>query len=69
MRLERILMGVAVAATLTTTVSARDYIRIAGSSTVFPFSSLVVEVLGNNPNFKMPVVESGGSSLGEKGAC
>ena len=62
-------MGVAVAATLRTTVSARDYIRIAGSSTVFPFASMVVEVVGNNPNFKMPVVELCGSSLGEEGAC
>ena len=25
--------------------------------------------MGNNPNFKTPVVESGGSSVGKKGVC
>jgi len=48
---------------------ARDYISIAGSSTVLPFASIVAEQLGKNPNFKTPVVESGGSSVGKKGVC
>ena len=48
---------------------ARDYISIAGSSTVLPFATIVAEQLGNNPSFKTPVVESGGSSVGKKGVC
>jgi phosphate transport system substrate-binding protein len=48
---------------------ARDYISIAGSSTVLPFATIVAERLGRNPNQKTPVVESGGSSVGKKGVC
>ena len=48
---------------------ARDYISIAGSSTVLPFATIIAEQLGKNPSFKTPVVESGGSSVGKKGVC
>ena len=48
---------------------ARDYISIAGSSTVLPFATIVAEELGKNPSLKTPVVESGGSSVGKKGVC
>ena len=48
---------------------ARDYISIAGSSTVFPFATIIAEKLGQNPAVKTPVVESGGSSVGKKGVC
>ena len=48
---------------------ARDNLSIAGSSTVLPFARIVAEQLGKNPNFKTPVVESGGSSVGKKGVC
>ena len=58
-----------VAFAMTSTASARDYISIAGSSTVFPFATIVAEKLGQNPKFKTPVVESGGSSVGKKGVC
>lgn len=47
----------------------RDYISIAGSSTVFPFVTIIAEKLGQNPAVKTPVVESGGSSMGKKGVC
>ena len=50
-------------------IHARDYVSIAGSSTVFPFATIVAEQLGKNPNLKTPVVESGGSSVGKKGVC
>ena len=59
-------------AALTTTSGialARDYISIAGSSTVLPFATIVAEQLGKNPSIKTPVVESGGSSVGKKGVC
>jgi phosphate transport system substrate-binding protein len=48
---------------------ARDYISIAGSSTVLPFATIIAERHGNNPSYKTPVVESGGSSVGKKGVC
>lgn len=52
-----------------TCAQARDYISIAGSSTVLPFATIIAEQLGNNPSFKTPIVESGGSSVGKKGVC
>ncbi|MBL6851546.1 MAG: substrate-binding domain-containing protein, partial [Alphaproteobacteria bacterium] len=33
------------------------------------FARIIAEQLGKNPNFKTPVVESGGSSVGKKGVC
>ena len=54
---------------LATVAQARDSISIAGSSTVLPFARIIAEQLGKNPNFKTPVVESGGSSVGKKGVC
>jgi len=58
-----------ITAVLSSTAVARDYISIAGSSTVLPFATIVAERLGRNPNQKTPVVESGGSSVGKKGVC
>lgn len=58
-----------VAFAMTSTAQARDYLSLAGSSTVFPFATIVAEKLGQNPKFKTPVVESGGSSVGKKGVC
>jgi phosphate transport system substrate-binding protein len=58
-----------ITAVLCSTAVARDYISIAGSSTVLPFATIVAERLGRNPNQKTPVVESGGSSVGKKGVC
>ncbi|MBZ4672087.1 MAG: periplasmic phosphate binding protein [Deferribacteraceae bacterium] len=46
--------------------SAREQIRIVGSSTVYPFSSYVAEEFGATTNFKTPVVESTGSGGGHK---
>lgn len=50
--------------------SARDQIQIAGSSTVLPYAKIVAETFGETfPNFKTPVVESGGSGAGLKEFC
>lgn len=50
--------------------AARDTIQIAGSSTVLPYASIVAEEFGNTfPQFKAPVVGSGGSSAGLKQFC
>ena len=49
--------------------SARDYINIAGSSTVFPFSSAVAEQFGRGSRFRTPKVESVGTGGGLKLFC
>ena len=54
---------------MTASAHAREYVSIAGSSTVLPFATIVAEQVGSNPNLKTPVVESGGSSVGKKGVC
>jgi len=69
MRFSGFLVGLVAATAMSTVAQARDYISIAGSSTVLPFATIVAEQLGNNPSFKTPVVESGGSSVGKKGVC
>ena len=63
------LSGVIFSLLFSTTAQARDSLSIAGSSTVLPFARIIAEQLGKNPNFKTPVVESGGSSVGKKGVC
>ena len=50
-------------------VDARDQIRIVGSSTVFPFSTVVAENFGKSSGMKTPVVESTGSGGGLKLFC
>ena len=49
--------------------SARDQIRIVGSSTVFPFSTAVAEQFAKTSSFKAPVVESTGTGGGMKLFC
>jgi phosphate transport system substrate-binding protein len=66
--MKQLIVGVA-AVVLSFSAVARDYVSIAGSSTVLPFATIVAERLGRNPQFKTPVVESGGSSVGKKGVC
>jgi phosphate transport system substrate-binding protein len=49
--------------------SARDYISIVGSSTVYPFSTVVAERFGRNTDFKTPKIESTGTGGGFKLFC
>ncbi|MCA0400071.1 MAG: PstS family phosphate ABC transporter substrate-binding protein [Proteobacteria bacterium] len=49
--------------------SARDQIRIVGSSTVYPFTTAVAEQLGKTGGVKTPVVESTGTGGGMKLFC
>ena len=58
-----------VIATASTAASARDQIRIVGSSTVFPFSTAVAEQFGRSTDFQTPVVEATGSGGGMKLFC
>lgn len=49
---------------------ARDQIKIVGSSTVYPFTTLVAEqYVNNNPGMKAPVIESTGTGAGMKLFC
>ena len=45
---------------------SRDYISIVGSSTVYPFSTVVAENFGKTTKFKTPKIESTGSGGGHK---
>jgi phosphate transport system substrate-binding protein len=47
----------------------RDYIYIVGSSTVYPFSTVVAERFGRSTEFKTPKVEATGSGGGLKLFC
>ena len=58
-------MGVAFYATAQT----RDQIQIVGSSTVYPFTTIVAERFGKGTSFKTPVIESTGTGGGFKLFC
>lgn len=62
---------VTVAALTLTSVaaSARDNISIVGSSTVYPFATVVAEKFGKTTSFKTPTIESTGSGGGAKLFC
>jgi phosphate transport system substrate-binding protein len=49
--------------------AARDYVSIVGSSTVYPFSTVVAEQFGRATRFKTPKIESTGSGGGFKLFC
>ena len=49
--------------------TARDTISIVGSSTVYPFTTMVAEQLGRQGKFKTPKVESTGTGGGIKLFC
>ena len=54
---------------ITNSAIARDTLSIVGSSTVFPFSTIVAEKFGKGTEFNVPVVESTGSGGGMKLFC
>ena len=64
-------VSAAVVLTFSGAVSAasRDYISIVGSSTVYPFSTVVAETFGKTTGFKTPKIESTGSGGGFKLFC
>ncbi|MDV6343188.1 PstS family phosphate ABC transporter substrate-binding protein [Nitrosomonas sp. Is37] len=51
------------------TQAARDYISIVGSSTVYPFATVVAETFGKTSGFKTPKIESTGTGGGFKLFC
>jgi phosphate transport system substrate-binding protein len=64
---EFLALALALAAPLA--AQARDQIRIVGSSTVYPFATVVAEELGRTTKFKTPIVESTGTGGGIKLFC
>ena len=49
--------------------AGRDYISIVGSSTVYPFATVVAERFGQSTHFKTPKIESTGTGGGMKLFC
>jgi len=52
-----------------TQAAGRDYISVVGSSTVYPFSTVVAERFGKSTTFKTPKIESTGTGGGMKLFC
>ncbi len=50
-------------------VTSRDQINVVGSSTVYPFSTVVAENFGNKTGIKVPKIEATGSGGGMKLFC
>ena len=67
--MKRTLILAAVATAVAGQVQARDYISIVGSSTVYPFATVVAEQFGKTSDFKTPKIESTGSGGGLKLFC
>ncbi len=67
----RIVLAAALTAAAVSTVNAasRDYISVVGSSTVYPFATVVAENFGKTSAFKTPKIESTGSGGGLKLFC
>jgi phosphate transport system substrate-binding protein len=66
-----ICMAIALIATAAATVHAqqRDSISVVGSSTVYPFATVVAEKFGKAGSFKAPKIESTGTGGGFKLFC
>ncbi|MCW8891222.1 MAG: PstS family phosphate ABC transporter substrate-binding protein [Sedimenticola sp.] len=67
----RIVLAAALTAAAVSTANAasRDYISVVGSSTVYPFATVVAENFGKTSAFKTPKIESTGSGGGLKLFC
>ncbi len=64
------LIAIAALTTSLTALSAgRDYISVVGSSTVYPFATVVAEKFGKSTDFKTPKIESTGTGGGMKLFC
>jgi len=50
-------------------LQVRYQIQVVGSSTVYPFSTIVAERFGNKGDFKTPVIERTGTGGGMKLFC
>ena len=64
-----IISSTVLAASFCTAAMARDSISIVGSSTVYPFATVVAERFGKTTDFNTPKIESTGSGGGLKLFC
>ena len=64
-----ILLGAILVATTQTQAAGRDTVTIVGSSTVYPFATVVAETYGKKTGGKTPKIESTGSGGGFKLFC
>jgi len=69
MRITPVITGLALSVALVGAAQARDQISIVGSSTVYPFATIVAEKFGQSGGFKTPVIESTGTGGGMKLFC
>lgn len=69
MSFKKVSLALISSALLVSSLSAREQIKIVGSSTVYPFSSSVAEEFGASSKFPTPVVESTGTGGGIKLFC
>ncbi|MFT5658694.1 MAG: phosphate transport system substrate-binding protein [Gammaproteobacteria bacterium] len=69
--MKKILLATAIAASVLGNVQAagRDTISVVGSSTVYPFATVVAEKFGKKTGFSTPKIESTGSGGGMKLFC
>ena len=67
--MNRLLLAASLLALAASPSFARDQIRIVGSSTVYPFATVVAEAFAKSTGMKTPVVESTGTGGGVKLFC
>jgi phosphate transport system substrate-binding protein len=67
--MKRLLLAASLLALAASPSFARDQIRIVGSSTVYPFSTVVAEAFAKSTGMKTPIVESTGTGGGVKLFC
>lgn len=63
------ILVLAVCSSLSIAATAREYISVVGSSTVYPFATVVAERFGKSSSFATPKIESTGSGGGVKLFC
>ena len=67
--MKRLLLAASLIALAASPSFARDQIRIVGSSTVYPFATVVAEAFAKSTGMKAPIVESTGTGGGIKLFC
>ena len=68
-RLLNLMLGFLIVFSFATNSYSRDQIKIVGSSTVYPYATVVAEKFGKGGKFKTPVIESTGTGGGMKLFC
>ena len=68
-RLLKLMLGFLIVFSFATNSYSRDQIKIVGSSTVYPYATVVAEKFGKSGKFKTPVIESTGTGGGMKLFC